>query len=115
MDETWVHYFTPKTKEQSKQWIEGEESSPKKAKTVPSASKVMASIFLDTHKIIFIGHLQKGKKFNGEYYANLLWLLKDEIKKNVYIWRKRKCCFIKTVSAHVYWLRFENHSHYFAK
>ena len=45
MDETWVHYFTPKTKVQSKQWIEGGESSPKKAKTVPTSGKVMTSVF----------------------------------------------------------------------
>ncbi|XP_023231277.1 uncharacterized protein LOC111631292 [Centruroides sculpturatus] len=48
MDETWVHHFTPETKEQSKQWTERGESAPKKEKTVPAAGKVMASVFLDT-------------------------------------------------------------------
>ncbi|XP_023218736.1 uncharacterized protein LOC111620945 [Centruroides sculpturatus] len=47
MDETWVHHFTPETKEQSKEWTERGESAPKKAKTVPSAGKVMASVFWD--------------------------------------------------------------------
>ena len=32
MDETWIHYFTPETKEQSKQWISPDESASKKAK-----------------------------------------------------------------------------------
>ncbi|XP_023236182.1 uncharacterized protein LOC111635452 [Centruroides sculpturatus] len=45
MDETWMHHFTPETKEQSKEWTERGESAPKKAKTVPSAGKVMASVF----------------------------------------------------------------------
>ena len=72
MDETWVHHFTSETKEQSKQWIEKGESAPKKAKTVPSADKVMASVFWDTRGIIFIDYLQKGRTINGEYYANLL-------------------------------------------
>ncbi|GFV40483.1 mariner transposase [Trichonephila clavipes] len=45
MDETWVHHFTPETKEQSKQLTEKEEQAPEKAKIVPSAGKLMASIF----------------------------------------------------------------------
>ncbi|KAK2579087.1 hypothetical protein KPH14_010936 [Odynerus spinipes] len=43
MDETWVHHFTPETKEQSKQWTKRRESAPKKGKRVLSAGKVMAS------------------------------------------------------------------------
>ena len=39
VDETWIHYFTPETKEQSKQWISSDESAPKKAKIVKSAGK----------------------------------------------------------------------------
>ena len=61
MDEIWVHYFTPKTKEQSKQWNEKEKSAPKKAKTVPSAGKVTASVLWNACGVIFIDHLQKGK------------------------------------------------------
>lgn len=45
VDETWVHYYTPETKEQSKQWIARGEPAPKKAKTVKSADKVMATVF----------------------------------------------------------------------
>ncbi|XP_023224988.1 putative uncharacterized protein FLJ37770, partial [Centruroides sculpturatus] len=44
-DETWIHYYTPETKEQSKQWKHHSSPPPKKAKTVPSAGKVMASVF----------------------------------------------------------------------
>lgn len=80
MDETWVHYFTPETKEQSKQWTARGESAPKKAKTVPSAGKVMASVFWDARGIIFIDYLPRGKTINGEYYANLLQRLSEEIK-----------------------------------
>ena len=47
IDETWVHHVTPEKKEQSKQWTERGESAPKKAKTLPSAGKVMASVFWD--------------------------------------------------------------------
>lgn len=93
MDETWVHHFTPETKEQSKQWTERGESAPKKAKTVPSAGKVMASVFWDARGIIFIDYLQKGKTINGEYYANLLQRLSDEIKKKRPHLAKKKVLF----------------------
>ena len=43
VDETWIYYFTPETKEQSKQWISPGEPASKKAKTVKSIRKVMAS------------------------------------------------------------------------
>ena len=41
-------------KEQSKQWAERRESAPKKAKTVPFAGKVMASVFCDARLVILI-------------------------------------------------------------
>ena len=42
-------------------WTRPGESAPKKAKTVPSAGKVKATIFWDSHGIILIDYLQKGK------------------------------------------------------
>ncbi|KAK3103285.1 hypothetical protein FSP39_018190 [Pinctada imbricata] len=47
MVETWVHHFTPEAKQQSKRWKHPSSTRPKKAKTVPSAGKVMASVFWD--------------------------------------------------------------------
>ena len=43
VDETWIHYFSPETKDQLKQWTSPGEPALKKAKTVKSAGKVMAS------------------------------------------------------------------------
>jgi len=48
VDETWIHWYTPETKEQSKQWTSPGEPAPKKAKAVPSAGKVMATVFWDS-------------------------------------------------------------------
>lgn len=81
VDETWIHHYTPETKQQSKQWIMSGESAPKKAKTVLSAGKVMATVFWDSQGIILIDYLQKGKTITGEYYATLLDRLKEELKK----------------------------------
>jgi histone-lysine N-methyltransferase SETMAR len=93
MDETWVHHFTPETKQQSKQWTARGESAPKKANAVESAGKVMASVFWDARGIIFIDYLQKGKTINGEYYANLLQRLSDEIKEKRPHLAKKKVLF----------------------
>lgn len=40
----WVHLFTPEMKEQSTQWIVNGEPVPKKAKSLKSAEKVMATV-----------------------------------------------------------------------
>lgn len=78
-DETWVHHYTPELKEQSKQWKHRDSPPPKKAKTTASAGKIMASVFWDAKGIIMIDYLPKGKTITGEYYANLL----DQLKQNI--------------------------------
>ena len=67
---------------------------PKKAKTVLSAGKVMASVFWDADGILLIDYLQKGQSINGTYYASLLTQLREKIK----IKRRRK--LIKGVLFH---------------
>ena len=80
MDETWVHHFTPEAKQQLKQWKHPGSPLPKKAKTVPSAGKVMASVFWDADGILLIDYLQKGQTINGTNYASLLTQLREKIK-----------------------------------
>ncbi|GBL91467.1 Histone-lysine N-methyltransferase SETMAR [Araneus ventricosus] len=81
VDETWIHYFTSETKEQSKQWVFKGDAAPKKAKTVKSAGKVMATGFWDARGIIYLDYLVKEQTINGEYYASLFHRLREEIKK----------------------------------
>lgn len=80
MDETWVHHYQPESKQQSKQWKHHGSPPPRKAKTVPSAGKVMASFFWDSKGIIMVDYLSKGQTINGAYYANLLRQLRQAIK-----------------------------------
>jgi len=80
VDETWIHHYTPETKEQSKQWTKSSESAPKKAKTVPSAGKIIATVFWDSRGIIFTNYLEKGR-ITGQYYADLLDRFDAELKK----------------------------------
>lgn len=72
VDKTWIHHYTPETKEQSKQWISTGERAPKKAKTTISAGKVMATVIWDADGIILIDYLEKGRTITGQYYCALL-------------------------------------------
>jgi histone-lysine N-methyltransferase SETMAR len=85
MDETWIHHYTLESTEQSKQWRKAGCSVPKKIRSVPSAGKVMASVFWDAEGILFTDYLEKGKTITGEYYSNLLTRLD---KKNS--WEKTR-------------------------
>lgn len=93
VDETWIHYYTPETKEQSKQWIRKGEPAPKKAKTVKSAGKVLATVFWDARGIIFIDYLEKGQTITGEYYASLLDRLNEKIQEKRPHLKKKKILF----------------------
>jgi histone-lysine N-methyltransferase SETMAR len=64
MDETWIHHYIPESKQLSNQWTEAGCSGPKKTRSVPSAGKIMASVFWDAEGILFIDYLEKGKKNN---------------------------------------------------
>jgi hypothetical protein len=74
-DETWIHHYTPESKQHSKQWTEVCCSAPKKTTSIPSAGKVMASVFWNAEGILFIYYLEKGKTITGEYNSNLLTIL----------------------------------------
>ena len=71
VNETWIHWCTPETKEQLKQWTSPSEHAPKKAKTVLPTGKVMATVFWDSQGIIYIDYLEKGKTVEGLYYTEL--------------------------------------------
>ena len=53
-DESWVHYWTPESKEASKVWKMQDEEAPRKAKEIPFVGKVMVTIFWDVHGILLI-------------------------------------------------------------
>jgi hypothetical protein len=67
------------------QWKHLKSSPPKKFKRVPSAGKMMASIFWDSQGIIMVDNLEQGRTINGMYYADELKRLRQEIA------RKRRC------------------------
>ena len=74
VDETWVHYYEPENKAQSRQWVGPGSRRPKKFKTQLSAGKVMATVFWDAKGVIVLDFLPKRSTITGVYYANLLQL-----------------------------------------
>ncbi|UYV81002.1 hypothetical protein LAZ67_19002479 [Cordylochernes scorpioides] len=54
---------------------------PPKAKTVPSAGKVMVSVFWDSEGVLLLDFLNKGQTITGNYYAKLLKQLREAIKE----------------------------------
>jgi histone-lysine N-methyltransferase SETMAR len=93
MDETWIHHYTPESKQQSKQWTEAGCSAPKKTSSVPSAGKVMASVFWDAEGILFIDYLEKGKTITREYCSKLLTRLDKKIHEKRPGLQKKKTIF----------------------
>ena len=81
VDETWVHYYEPENKAQSRQWVGPGSPRPKKFKTQSSAGKVMATVFWDTKGIIMLDFLPKRSTITGVYYANLLDQLRTAIRE----------------------------------
>ena len=81
VDETWVHYYEPENKTQSRQWVGPGSPRPKKFKTQPSAGKVMATVFWDTKGVILLDILPKKSTITGAYYANLLDQLRNAIRE----------------------------------
>jgi hypothetical protein len=94
MDETSIHHYTPESKQQSKQWTEASCSA---TRSVPSAGKVMASVFWDAEGILFIDYLEKGKIITGEYYSNLLTTLDEKIREKDSVCKRKKSSFIRTM------------------
>ena len=81
VDETWVHYYEPENKAQSRQWVGPGSPRPKKFKTPPSAGKVMATVFWDAQGVIMLDFLAKKSTITDAYYANLLDQLRTAIRE----------------------------------
>jgi hypothetical protein len=71
---------------------------PKKTRSVPSARKVMASVFWAAEGIFLIDYLEKGKTITIEYYFNLLTRLdKKKLSRKDLVCNRKKSSFIRTM------------------
>jgi hypothetical protein len=74
LEETWIHHYTL----ESKQWTKASCSAENKARSVPSAGTVMASVFWDAEGILFIDYPEKVKQSPG----NIFPIFYPDCKKN---------------------------------
>ena len=81
VDETWVHYYEPENKAQSRQCVGPGSPRPKKFKTQRSAGKMMATVFWDAKGVIMLDFFPKRSTITGVYYANLLDELRTAIRE----------------------------------
>lgn len=80
VDEIWIQYYTFETTQQSKHRTFSDKSASKKAKSVLSAGKIMATIFWDSKGIILLEFLEKGSTITGQYYSELLDRFDEKLK-----------------------------------
>ena len=81
MDETWLYYYDPETKQQSIEWRHSGSPRPKKFRVQKSAGKFLALIFWDQDGILLIDYLPKDQTINAKNYLSLLVQLKDILKE----------------------------------
>ena len=68
-------------KKESMQWKRPSSPPPKKFRTQPSSSKVMATVFWDSKGFILIDYKPTGTSITGEYYANVIKQLRVAMKE----------------------------------
>jgi len=81
MDETWLYYIDPETKQHSMEWWHNGSFRHKKSLLQKFAGNVLASIFWDQDGILLIDYLPKDQSINAEFYSFLLVQLKDILKE----------------------------------
>ena len=94
MDETWVLFYDPETKQQSMEWRHSGSPRPKKFRVQKSAGKVLASVFWDYDGVIMIDFLDKGRTITGDYYSTLLTTLREKKNKKEKTRKAIQRCFV---------------------
>ena len=81
VDETWVHYYEPENKAQSRHWVGPGSPRPKKLNTQPSAGNMIATVFWDAKGVVMVDFSRKRSTITGVNYANLLDQLRTAIRE----------------------------------
>lgn len=69
MNETWIYFYDPETKEQSGECGHSGLPCPKKFQTHKSASKVMASVLWDKDRLLLVDYFEKSATITASYYT----------------------------------------------
>ena len=81
-DESWVNYYEPESKQQSKEWRLAGSQPPLKPRRTISAQKRMVTFFWDNQGPLLIKWLPEGRTVNTQYYIEALKELRENVKKD---------------------------------
>jgi hypothetical protein len=71
-NELWVLHYQPESKRASVQWKRPSSPSTKKFKVMPSAGKVMLTIFWDSEGVLLAHFQKRGENVNSSSYCEVL-------------------------------------------
>jgi histone-lysine N-methyltransferase SETMAR len=71
-DESWIHHFDPEEKRLSMQYGHTSSPRPKKFKTVPSAGKILLTVFWDSQRVYMTEFLEAGNTVNSARYIETI-------------------------------------------
>ena len=80
VDESWVHYYDPLTKQESSHWNTAGAPRKKKVRQQKSAGKVLMFIFFDSRGPVYQHAVPPKTKINAEYYKSVLEKLLRHIR-----------------------------------
>jgi len=74
MEESWLYYYDPETKQQSMEWRHSDSPlpAPKNSECKKPLEKFSLLLFWDQDGILLIDYLPMGQTINTEYYSSLL-------------------------------------------
>jgi histone-lysine N-methyltransferase SETMAR len=81
MDETWLYFYDPVTKRDSRVWVREGESAPVKAKKLRSQNKRMFSLFFRKSGFVSMRLLKKGATINGKWHRRAVGFALRQIRK----------------------------------
>ena len=71
-DDSWIHHFDPEEKRLSMQYRHTSSPRPKKFKTIPSAGKILLTIFWDSQRVYMREFLEAGNTVNSARYIETI-------------------------------------------
>ena len=71
VDETWISFYTPETKQQFIMWKTTDSPSSKKFKQTQSIKKQMFIIFFDARGVVLANAVPQGQTVNAAYYTKV--------------------------------------------
>jgi len=79
--ETWCHHYESVSKRQFMEWRHVNSPSKKKVKTLPSAGKVICTVFWDRKGVILLDFLEPGQTISSNRYIATLTKLEARISR----------------------------------